>query len=135
MTVNIPVPSLSPQGWITDPSSKADSLLSYFYETMHSQSYLYNGEVSSMQYLLQKHNGNINSFTEDLQNTLETYLSRYYDLAIVTTSNDDRYDDNNSSVEVTIHCLVTEGGVTHSIGNLLRITNAKVTAVSKLVNG
>lgn len=132
--MTITAPTLSPQGWIIDPSGKIDSLLSWFYETMGSQSYLYKGSVSSLQLLLQKYGSDAGNFTIELQRSLELYLSRYYDLAVVTTTNT-ALTDSETDIEITIHCLVTENGITHSVGDLLKITNSKVTAVSRLING
>ena len=132
----IVAPSLSPQGWVSDSASKADILLSWFYESMHSQSYVYGNNVSSIQYILQQYSGDVVLFTQKLQDALELYLSRYYDLAIVSVSNNlDVVDLTNGAADISIYCNVTEGGITYSIGNLLKITNSKITSVSKLVNG
>ena len=68
--MTITAPTLSPQGWIIDPSGKIDSLLSWFYETMGSQSYLYKGSVSSLQLLLQKYGSDVGNFTIELQRSL-----------------------------------------------------------------
>ena len=132
----IPVPVLSSAGWVSDPSGKADALLAHFFESMKSQTAIYGKNVASLQYVLQQYSGDANRFTSELQVVLETYLSRYYDLAIVTiASSANDLTNVRGSVEVTIHSDLTENGITYSMGNLLKITNSKITAVTRINNG
>lgn len=128
-------PTLSPQGWVTDVNNKADVLLSWFYESMHSQSYVYGNKVSSLQYLLQKYGNNITIFIQKLQDALELYLGRYYDVATATVTSDSTDITNLGTTSIVrIHCSVMEGGITYSMGGLLTVANSKITSISKLIN-
>ena len=128
-------PTLSPQGWVTDVNNKADVLLSWFYESMHSQSYVYGDKVSSLQYLLQKYGNNITIFIQKLQDALELYLGRYYDVATATVTSDSTDITNLGTTSIVrIHCSVMEGGITYSMGGLLTVANSKITSISKLIN-
>ena len=133
--MTIPVPTLSPQGFVTDISGKADALLSHFYESMYSQTFLYGKNISSLQYIIQQYGDDVNKLCTQLQNTLEKYLGRYYDLAIVTIgSNVNDPNDTTNQISLTIHCSLTENGTTYSIGDLLKISNSKVTSVTRVNN-
>lgn len=128
-------PTLSPQGWVTDVNNKADVLLSWFYESMYSQSYVYGNKVSSLQYLLQKYGNNITIFIQKLQDALELYLGRYYDVATATVTSDSTDITNLGTTSIVrIHCSVMEGGITYSMGGLLTVANSKITSISKLIN-
>jgi len=129
-------PTLSPSGWVTDVSGKADSLLAYFFESMKSQTLLYGNNVSSIQYLLQQYGYNLDVLCENIQKTLEQYLNRYYSVATATVSNNASDPTNfGTTAEITIYVSLTDGGITYSIGDLLKISNGKVTAIERINNG
>ena len=130
-----PVPVLSSAGWITDTSGKIDALLAHFFESMKSQTLVYGPNVSSLQFLLQQYGNNPNELTQNLERTLETYLGRYYDLAMVSVTNDATINNTNSVYGLKLYCSITENGQTYSVGNLLKVSNSKLTAVTKIING
>jgi len=134
-TLITPVPVLSSAGWITDPSGKIDALLAHFYESMKSQTLLYGNNVSSLQYLLQQFGNSPNDLAQNLERTLEKYLGRYYDLATASVNADITSTDNGSGYGLNVYCSITENGKAYSVGNLLKISNAKLASVIKINNG
>lgn len=127
------VPTLSSAGWVRSPSEKADALISHFYESEYSQSYLYQNNVSNLQYLVERYSHDIVSFVQQLRLTLETYLGRHYDTANVDV-NSDVSENLTGRVNVTVYCTVTEDGKEYSFGRLLMVANSKIEKIINLNN-
>ena len=131
--MTIPVPVLAPAGWITSPAEKADSLLTYCFETNYSQTYLYLGKITSIQYIIEQNAGDINSLVINLRNSLEVFFGRYYDSVIVdVTYTVDKNDISN--ITLRLNCLVTDNGVQYSLGRLLTVSGSKISKVINLNN-
>ena len=81
-----PMPSLSMDGWITSTSIKADYLISHFFVSEYSRTFLFEGEVASMPYLIQKHKNDILGLVRDVELTLKSYFGRYFPKAEVQVS-------------------------------------------------
>jgi hypothetical protein len=131
----IPVPSLSPSGWVTASNDKADLLFSHYFESNKSQTLIYGDNVSSIQYLLERYAGDITTLTQKLTIDIENYLGRYYDSVLATVTSDDTPSNLNGNITINIHCDVIEDGVQYSIGGLLEIGNSKIINFFKLNNG
>lgn len=74
-----PVPTMSTQGWVTDPALKFDKLLSDFFLADPNQSYIYKGSIVTLQGLIEKNGTQINSLIGELTQAMRAYLERYYD--------------------------------------------------------
>lgn len=74
-----PVPSLSSRGWVSDVIGKMDMLLANFLTSDYSQTELYLGNISSMQYLVKVYGSDPRTFSQELQRKLEDYIGRYFD--------------------------------------------------------
>jgi hypothetical protein len=126
MATITPVPTLSLAGWVVTPQQKADYLMAYFYESMNNQTYIFNGQVISIQYLIEQNAGNMAKTCDAVRTALEQYLGRYYQDAIVQVTTDDVTDDNPSSlINMTISMSVVEGGVPYGISQLISLSNSK----------
>lgn len=130
----IPVPSLSAAGWIVSSAEKADALLSHFYESEKSQSYLYGQNITNCQWLLEQYGNNIIEITSQIRSALQVYLGRYYDAVNVEVTNDDNADNPSGKITLHIYIDVTEDGKTYSMGQLLNITNSKIQKIIRLNN-
>ncbi|EKD22571.1 MAG: hypothetical protein ACD_84C00043G0005 [uncultured bacterium] len=130
----IPVPMLSPAGWTTSPSEKADALFSHFFEALKSQTALYGDNVASLQWIIEQYGHDIITVTRKLQAQLETYLGRYYEVVTVTVTNDNNATSMKGDVTLTVHANVMSGGVQYSVGKLLQISNTKLEKIIALNN-
>lgn len=131
----IPVPTLSPAGWVTSPAEKADTLLSHLFLSLKSQSFVYGNNVSSIQGVIEQYGHDITVVTQQMGLLAEAYLRRYYDVAIATVTNNNNATNLTSSAEISIHVQVTENGITYSLGKLLQISNSKITKIITINNG
>lgn len=134
MVAIIPVPSLSPAGWIKSPSEKIDTLLAHFFESMKSQTALYGNNVTSLADIVNKYGNNPIKLGTEIKLALETYLGRYYTSATVTVTNDDGPSNLNGVITLKLFAEVVDGGTTYSVGKLLETNNSKVTKITKLIN-
>jgi len=134
--VNItPVPSLSPAGWVTAAAEKIDVLLSHFFESVKSQTYIYGDNVTNLQWLIEQYGHSIVDLVQQMTTSLDVYLGRYYDRVVTTVTSNDDADNLNGSVTITIHCSVTDAGVQYSVGKLLQINNSTVINIINANNG
>ena len=74
-----PVPSLGSRGWVDDPDTVIDQLFANMLASDFSQSQLYHGEITSLQYIVKKSGHDPRRFCDDLQNALEQYIGRYFE--------------------------------------------------------
>jgi hypothetical protein len=129
-----PVPTLSSAGWVVTPAQKADYLMAHFYEAMNNQSYIFPGEVSSIQYVIEKNAGDIPATCQAIQQVLEKYLSRYYPNTTVQVSSDDTSGNTSSQVNLTIYISALEAGETYAFTSLIQMANSKFVKAINLNN-
>ena len=133
--IPIPVPSLSPAGWVTDVATKADILMAWFFESIKSQTYIYGSNVSNLQWLIEEYGSNTMTLTSQISSTLEIYLGRYFDFVSATVTADDTPSNLNGSITITIHCLITDNGIQYSLGKLLQVSDSTVIDIININNG
>lgn len=135
VSTTIPVPTLSDRGWVLLPPEKMDMLLSHFFVSQHSQTYLYPNEVANLHWVLQTNGLDIPSMLEDLQNKLEGYLTRYFDTATVSVTSDaDSLDNITNSVTVKLDIIVTVDGAPFSFTEYLSATTTNISRVTGFNN-
>lgn len=71
-------PSLDENGWISSSNRVSDKILSDFFLSDFSQTYLYLGEVSSLPYIVESEMKNITLMCSKIQNQLTEYFSKYF---------------------------------------------------------
>jgi hypothetical protein len=130
----IAIPSLSAAGWIRSPAEKADALFSHFYESEKSQTYLYGTNVSSLPWIVEQYGHDINLLSVQLRSSLEFYLGRFYDSATVQITTDDKENNINLRITMSVYCSVIEEGKQYSFGKLLHLKNSKIERIMKLNN-
>jgi hypothetical protein len=131
-----PVPTLSTQGWVTDPSTKFDKLLSDFFLADHNQTYIYKGSVRSLQGLIEKHGSSIQGLIEDLTSSLKVYLERYYDLVEISIlPANDVYLDPRARMELKISIGVNDKGTQAQYSKLLQAKDSAMQSISNLNDG
>jgi hypothetical protein len=130
-----PAPTLSTAGWIVSAQQKADRLMAWLYATQANQSYIFNGNVTSLQYLIAQNTGNIPATCSALQNALTQFFSRYYDLARVQVASDDVLGGNQSSlITLYVYAELTEDGVVYPLTSLIELSSSKLLRVIALNN-
>jgi hypothetical protein len=135
MADDIMFPSLSEDGWINSSMKIADYLLSHFFISDYSQSYLYIEHVSSLPWIIQKNQSDIPKTCSDIQSTLVNYFSRYFDnveVEVIDVTN----ADAPSKVELTIYLkFIDKDNKEYVFGKLLEIANMTITKIIDINNG
>lgn len=132
-----PVPTLSSAGWVVTPAQKADYLMAHFYEAINNQTYVFPGQVSSIQYVIEKNAGDIPGTCQAIQQTLEQYLARYYpDVTVQVTSDDQTSGNLSSLVNLTVYVTALDTDQRYAFTALIQTANSKfVKAVTLNNNG
>jgi hypothetical protein len=129
----IPVPTLSPSGWVTTIPEQVDAALAYFFASDYLQSAIYPNKVSSIQKVIQQYGDNILQLQRQMQLTLENYLESYFDNAIVDV-NTDASTITGTSASLTIQATVSKNGLTYSVGKEITLSDSKFLKVITLNN-
>jgi len=112
-----PLPSLSTKGYIYDLQDRCDRLMSYFLASQASESYLYSGNVTSLQLLIQKYGGDPQQFCLHLKSALMTYFNGYFPAGAVVDTRNDSDDGTNltNNYNVWMSVQITENGKNYSL--------------------
>ena len=127
-----PVPTLSSDGWVTNTVMKADYLLSHFFLSEYSRTYLYLGDISSFPWILQKYKDDIYGLEDNTRQTLKKYFGRYFPKAEVDVK---IKKEEGSKYAIIVVVIVTDvGGREFSVGRLADVLDAKILKVQKINN-
>ena len=79
----IPVPTLSPQGFVVSTGDKLDRLLSYYFITDTNQSNIFKGETISFQETVANYQRQPTLLCDRMKTELTAYLERYFTIVTV----------------------------------------------------
>jgi hypothetical protein len=134
MAIAFYVPSLSEDGWLNDPAKMGDALISHFYVSDYSQTQLYLGKVASLPYIVQQNANNIQVMCTAIQNTLTTYLLRYFPVVTVEAQeHPDPTDSSNAAIDLYISYEDTKGN-TYNFANLIKTLNGTIVDIINIIN-
>jgi hypothetical protein len=132
---NNPVPTVTSKGWVTDAAGKADLLLSYAFTSQYSQTSLYPGQVTSLQFMVQQWGNSPMQIQNLMSQAFEIYFTRYYDRALVAITVIDPTSLVDGRLTVQLNAEVTQDGVTYSVGRLVSFLNSTIVRIMNLNNG
>ena len=128
---NAPVPSLSPSGWIQTPAEKIDSLMTHFFASQENQTYIYEGNVTSLPAIIQKHIRDESGLMLAMRSSLINYFQRFFENVSVdvnTTATDEGF-------QIYIYAKVVDSGKEYSVGQLVETSGEKIKSYMKINNG
>lgn len=128
------VPTLSEDGWVKTPLMMADYLFSHFLLADYSQTEVYEGQVSSMSWILHESNNNVSTTIRLMENGLKTYFGRYFPRVDVQVT-DSTADVNSSKVALSIYVAFTDKeGNDHTLDKAIELTDSNTARVINLNN-
>lgn len=135
MTSKVLFPSLSEDGWVSSSTKVADYLFSHFFISDYSQTYVYDKQVSSMPWIIQKNQGDMTQTLSDMQATLSIYFSRYFNNVVVEAK--DITDANFPSKGIiSLYIKFTDQENKDQVfGKLLEISNMTISKIVAINNG
>ena len=90
------IPTLSTDGFISDPNQKLEKLVVYFITAEHSQSNTFIDKVNSLKYLVAQYSENITKFKSAVELALSNLVGAYFDTVSVMVDFDE--DENGSEL-------------------------------------
>lgn len=128
------VPSLTASGWLAEISEKADALISYYITSEHSQSYLYQGNITSLTYHIQQHGNEPQRLESRMKDDLHIFLTRYFDAVEVEVTTEIPDVDDPNRINITLDVILFDNGFKYSLGRVIRSENKRVVKVFKINN-
>ena len=136
-----PIPTLTSEGWVSEPYKKADFLLGHFFVSEASQSNTFAGNISSLPYLVQNFGSTPKEFALAVENNVTTLFNRYYvDTAGNTTisvkaSIKNADDSSINRYELVLDASIIINGVNYVLGRVVDVENSIIKNISDLNNG
>lgn len=127
------LPSLSPDGWVSSPQKKFDYLLSHFLVAEYSQSYIFAGQVSSLTYLVQLYQGDVEGFCNALQTTLIRYLNSQFNNVVADITQVDVAAQSKAAVRMFI-TVDDDQGNTLNASYMIKTSGSVISEILKLMN-
>lgn len=116
-----PVPTLSRMGWVVDTHPKVDFLMAHWVRSDKRQNPLLTNKVHNLQWLLQRHQGDLVGLCEAINTDLNAYFSNYYtDVSVETSFENISPDGLGSDYHISIAISFTDGLARHSVSRILR---------------
>ena len=112
-----PVPTLS--SFVTASGKKLDWLMTNFTTSNFSQSYCYQGKISSLPYIIAQSQYEKSRLQTEVNRVLTSYLERYYDNVELSVSVE-YMNAETERVDLRIGCIVTDGNMNFDMAGLLR---------------
>lgn len=124
MAKNAVIPSLSADGWIdkNNPKKMLDTMFAYTLSSNYSQSTVFKGSITSLNYLFASFQNNPPQLVIELEDAYTTYFKRVFDTADVQCA----YimsPNNSSTYTVTISVTVTLNNETFDLATTASVDN------------
>lgn len=130
------LPTLSTQGWINRPLSVYDTMLSDFFLSEYSQTFVFIDDVSSFPWILQQFRGDIERISAETKSRLSIYFARQFNDVEVTVTYQANENSINSYALVLFMEFTDSEGETFNLSRLVKHDDLKVTEIiSTLTNG
>lgn len=119
------LPMLSGEGWQKDPELIMARLFVHMFLTDHSQSNIYQGHVTSLQYIISEHGDDVPSLKSAVTSAVQTYYQRFFSNVTVQfdlSKSDD--EDKSSKMAFDIFITGTYDGVVYTLSRAMRVDNS-----------
>lgn len=113
----IPVPTLSPQGFVVSTGDKLDRLLSYYFTTDTNQSNIFKGETISFQETVANYQRQPTLLCDRMKTELTAYLERYFTIVTVIVE----YKDLKEGIDDGPYELIIDAMVGDSFDDQQRL--------------
>ena len=133
---SISVPTLTASGWVSSIAESVDYLLSYYFTTYKSQSYIHKDSLVSLQYTIEKYGNDHFNLTDKIRSDLEYMLNKYFVITSVDVKvKTDGLNNSTERYEIYITVNIYRDGIHHSVGYLTTLVDSKLLKFVRLNNG
>lgn len=131
----IAVPTLSQDGWVTNPKLGLDYLMGHLFSADYSQDPIYFGNITSLQWFVQKYSNSPIEMASALDRALTAYFGRYATNVIVQVQATQSTTDSNIYT-LSIFAEMDDGqGGRISISEAKDVSNSKIAQIVAANNG
>lgn len=127
------IPTLSPDGWVQSASLKLDYLLSHFFLSEYSASYLHYGQIASLPWIIATYSQDATRMSKECESTLESYLSSYYDKVKVRV--DIKESDTGKAKMILKIAVKTKDGIGVTREDLAEIEGSRILKIARINRG
>lgn len=132
---DIVYPSLSEDAWVTGGAKQGDYLFSNFMIVDKSQTYLYDGLISSFPWIVANNKGDIPGTLSAVRTTLSTYFGRYFHDVVVDVS-DSTAKETPSTVQLSIYIsYMDKNNKQYVLGKMIQMQDTIVKKIININNG
>lgn len=127
----IVLPSLTPEGYISDRNLMMNKIYSYFITSDYSQSVRYYGNISSLKYLIRKHGTNHTGLLAEVRTMLNDLYLRYFDKVTVNAAITEIpiTGSSKTNTALSIDVIAIHDGVEFSLSETSYITDNKISEI------
>lgn len=118
----IPYASID-SGYIYDPYKKLDCLFSDFFEAENSQSYLFNGKITSFPWIIQQKQNDPPAIALEVQQQLRVLFLQYFDDCEVIC---EATDTSINSYDLYFYATVRQDQATASLNKVMSMSDTKI---------
>lgn len=129
----VALPSLSGNGWITDPTIMLKTLLTNCLVSDYSQSNIYNGTITSFQYIVARFQHKENELVNELETHLKNYIQKFFIISNISVTVSDRVTDNLFDLYISV--TVTHDNKTYSLATVAAVKDGLLSNVLEVLNG
>jgi hypothetical protein len=126
---------MSTIGWVESVEETADYLLSCFITSNYSQSVLFSGRITSLQYLVKEYAADPLGLESTLRTLLDEKMSGVFGNASNVIVNVEENPDNKRELAIRFRCVITVDHKEYSLGKLVQFIDSKLISISKINNG
>jgi hypothetical protein len=125
------IPALSGEGWIRDTKAKMRTMFAHALVSDHSQSTIYETNITSLNYTIAQYNDNKESMASAMAASLTEYYSRVFSNVDVIVTTED-VDDRQYKLFITID--VKEDGNSYSLATVNDVKDSVLSLTLKEIN-
>ena len=129
----ITIGTLGPDGWVSTPMKKFEYAIGHFFASEYSQTHLFKGSISSLPWVVQESQGNMQDFCTLLEKTLISYLNTMFQNTVVEAV--EVPTDTQFKGEARLYVQVTDyDGTELNLGKVIHTENGLIREIIDIVN-
>lgn len=126
------IPVLGGENWLADPELIMNKLFVHMFLTDYSQSNIYQGSVTSLQYILAEYGDDVPKLTNAVTNAITKYYGNYFDGADVTFKLVDGDTGTSGKMSFNLQITAVMNGKTYDLNRTLQVDNTD--GVKRFIN-
>lgn len=123
------VPSLSENGWVTNPAKIIDFIVSYYFLTDEAQTYLFDTNLKSLPATYYRNQNEIERFKRDVKDEITSLLSPHFATIEVNVRSERKVGDENQWVVFISMQATREDGTRYELHKITELENSVTSRV------